>query len=106
MSTLAHNVHRGAQLLDEKMPVWFQKIDLDKLCMSDGTVCVLGQLFAEQGGRVMVDGFTFGMDLLDWSDEEGGLHGFSLYGNNGDWQELDRLWMAEVKARFDEGFEV
>ena len=63
--TLEQRVQAGAKLLDEKSPGWFQRIDLGKLCMSDGTVCVLGQLFAEEAssdsaGRVQLRLRDFG----------------------------------------------
>ncbi len=40
-------VERGAKLLDERVPGWFEKIDLDKLDISSGRNCALGQVFAE-----------------------------------------------------------
>lgn len=38
---------RGAALLDERLPGWHEKIDLDDLELNDITRCVLGQLFTE-----------------------------------------------------------
>lgn len=38
---------RGAALLDEKMPGWHDKIDLERLQLASLTQCVLGQLFPE-----------------------------------------------------------
>ena len=37
-------VARGAALLDEKLPGWWQRVDLDRLDLSKCTDCVLGQL--------------------------------------------------------------
>jgi hypothetical protein len=40
-------VARGAALLDEKLPGWHERIDLEILDLSETSVCVLGQLFEE-----------------------------------------------------------
>lgn len=104
MTDLQQRVSRGAKLLDEKMPGWFEKIDLGKLCMSDGTVCVLGQLWGKgkpgMFGRAIAD---LGLNRI------GGVsaaerHGFCA--KDEDYPQLDQLWMAEVKARYDRGFEL
>ncbi len=44
MTTTAERVARGAAFLDEKMPGWDQRIDLDKLDLAAPCRCVLGQL--------------------------------------------------------------
>lgn len=41
---LRTTVARGAALLDQHRPGWFQRIDPDALKMSDCTACVVGQL--------------------------------------------------------------
>ena len=38
-------VKRGAQLLDELVPGWHRRIDLERLEMTDINLCILGQLF-------------------------------------------------------------
>jgi hypothetical protein len=43
--TYASRVQAGAALLDAHDPDWFKKIDVDKLRMSGGCSCILGQLF-------------------------------------------------------------
>lgn len=40
-------VQLGAELLDERVPGWWQTIDLDRLYLSSTEHCVLGQLFDE-----------------------------------------------------------
>ena len=47
----AKAVARGARLLDKIMPGWDKKIDLHDLDLSDGSTCVLGQLFDEPQTR-------------------------------------------------------
>jgi hypothetical protein len=39
-------VARGVALLDETVPDWRQRIDVETLDMTDGTQCVVGQVFA------------------------------------------------------------
>ena len=38
-------VNIGAALLDKILPGWYKQINLKKLNMSDGSLCMLGQLF-------------------------------------------------------------
>lgn len=44
MTFASEAVERGAALLDEKMPGWASKIDLEELQLESGRRCVLGQL--------------------------------------------------------------
>lgn len=56
-------VARGAALLDEKRPGWFNEIDLDDLMLASGRQCVLGQLFPES---VQIPDWEFwGYESLD-----------------------------------------
>jgi hypothetical protein len=55
MSTIAERVAKGAALLDEHMPGWWKRIDLNRLEQVSPCGCVLGQLwtddkYAEDGG--------------------------------------------------------
>jgi hypothetical protein len=45
MSTIAERVARGAALLDEREPGWWQRIDLGRLDIGSTCRCVLGQLW-------------------------------------------------------------
>ena len=40
-------IQAGAKFLDEKMPGWMNKINLDNLMMSHGCSCILGQIFGD-----------------------------------------------------------
>lgn len=57
---LRAKVERGAKLLDEKLPEWRSKIDLDLLDISTATQCVLGQLFGD---------YRVGLSQLFWTGE-------------------------------------
>jgi hypothetical protein len=47
MQDVMLRVKRGAALLDERIPGWDQRIDLDTLRIADSGQCVLGQLYTE-----------------------------------------------------------
>ncbi len=55
MSTIRERVEAGAKLLDEKVPGWREKIDLDSLDVGNHSSCILGQLYGE---------YSAGMRLL------------------------------------------
>ena len=55
MSTIAKRVARGAALLDEKQPGWWQRIDLGALDIYSCHFCVLGQLRAFDGEELDFD---------------------------------------------------
>jgi hypothetical protein len=44
-------VARGAALLDEQVPNWRDRIDVDRLNMRSGENCVLGQLYLNEYGK-------------------------------------------------------
>jgi hypothetical protein len=48
MATIAERVARGAALLDEREPGWWQRIDLGALDMDEPCECVLGQLATDK----------------------------------------------------------
>lgn len=43
--SVSKRVKGGAALLDEKVPEWYNKVNLDSLNMNSYTNCVLGQCF-------------------------------------------------------------
>lgn len=107
MTQLAANrlVERGAKLLDTKLPGWHKQIKLNRLDLSDGCRCVLGQL-----GQIKVN-----LDRLSWHDGRAsyeemcdeilGLKDDSRYGfnnENGNTGELPRLRGHVVNVSFDE----
>lgn len=79
MSDLDAKVARGIALLDDRMPGWRQRIDLDLLDMSSCDFCILGQLFGDYD-----DGFVaLGLD-------RGCPYGFD--DEDEDYLELARTW--------------
>ena len=61
MTTIKQRVSRGIELLDQEVPDWFDKIDLDDLDLSSARSCVLGQVFYKRGGEA---GFYIGAPEL------------------------------------------
>ena len=69
MSTVTERVARGAALLDEKIPGWDSRIDLDVLDIDSCAQCILGQVFAAESSYYPVArGFGAGIDELGLDD--------------------------------------
>jgi len=56
-------VERGAALLDERLPGWEDRIDLDKLDLSSTCNCVVGQLYRPTPRSHL--GYTEGLYTLE-----------------------------------------
>ncbi len=76
------HVQRGAQWLDERVPDWETRIDLETLNIDDGTVCVLGQVFAADADQCgYISGYHFITKFVysdhgEISPDEGQSYGF------------------------------
>lgn len=62
-------VARGVALLDEKVPGWVDRVDVEQLDVSNGLTCVLGQLFLT---------YSSGRAKLDLDEVQAAEHGFQL----------------------------
>lgn len=71
MSTVTERVERGAALLDEKRPGWWQRIDLGRLDLAENCDCILGQLDGDYSPS------TNGLGL---TNPEAAGHGFNATG--------------------------
>jgi hypothetical protein len=76
----------GAELLDQKLPDWQQKVNPDTLDMGDPEKCVLGQAMELPPGH-----FGTALDQLDARGEED-IYGFEL---THDERILRRRWLYE-----------
>lgn len=65
---VAERVARGAAWLDEQKPGWPQLIT-EELEMSGCRSCVLGQVFAVEGGKE--SGYWWALDSVGWTEETG-----------------------------------
>jgi hypothetical protein len=103
--TAADNVRRGAELLDRVQPGWADRIDLDRLDLGSDCECVLGQLYGgpddDEDPSYLVGRRTLGLTTTEAAAEYGFTVDYS--GDPWSWAELDRLWMAEIRARRDTG---
>ena len=72
MNTIAERIERGAALLDEKRPGWWQQIDLATLNIREPCNCIGGQL---GGGGLLAFGATM-TDLGLLGDDEVTACGF------------------------------
>jgi hypothetical protein len=100
MSTIAERVARGAALLDEREPGWWERIDLGRLDLSSPCRCVLGQLNTDLD-RPYFPKWTdilerFGVGLRDEF-----THGFNVGGGGTDAQfaNLTAAWRELIEAR-------
>jgi hypothetical protein len=92
----AERIQRGAALLDEKAPGWRQRVDLDRLEMSECTTCVLGQLDGrgERPWWPIVE--RFGLDF--WVEEDV-KHGFAIDADTvDDYSALTAEWRQYIEA--------
>lgn len=88
-------VARGAQLLDERLPGWVERIDLDRLNVVNACNCVLGQQFETDGFRY---GFDIGLDKLFAGDRRNAArHGFLV--DRSEWDELTAEWRRVIRGR-------
>jgi hypothetical protein len=100
METMTERVVRGAALLDERMPGWEAKIDLDRLDLDSVWECVLGQLYGQDPnwngydrGKLVLGG----MDIATAAD-----HGFSQGETGttyGEYRELTNAWCDLILSR-------
>jgi hypothetical protein len=105
----AERVQRGIALLDEKWPAWATEIDLEKLDIADGSVCMTAQYALRKLG---VAAYLRGQTLLELSDNAYEAHGFNADGQStgeavdadpGAYATLNGLWKAEIERRRAQG---
>lgn len=103
MNDIETRVARGAQLLDERMPGWENKIDVENLMLENECACVLGQL---EGcfwkGAAIALSVNEASDncskwnLLDATAEYGFSFGFC---GAADWNALTTAWRTLIEQR-------
>jgi hypothetical protein len=109
MSTVAERVARGAELLDEKVPGWAERISVAELDLSSCSSCVIGQLFATEafnGAGLWPSGYDFGVQIIGVNGWES-WYGFDRrFSDTEPWSELNDEWrrvIAERTARVPAG---
>ena len=93
---LRKNVTRGAAFLDENVPGWRARIDLENLALASPCDCILWQLFnndyilaSETLNLDWEDRVEFGFTLPTAILSEGEGHRW--------WRTLDNLWKEELR---------
>jgi len=87
----AERIERGAAFLDEKVPGWREKIDLDKLDIRASSHCVVGQ--ATDDYFANVEDSWFGEDFYDAAV----AHGFE-WDLDDDAEDLTAEWRQYIEA--------
>jgi hypothetical protein len=88
---LAERVERGAALLDERRPGWWDEVDVGSLYLGDPTRCVLGQLWE--------DSYGVGLKALEMGTDSSDRYGFSLFTGRYKIKTLTNLWRAAIERR-------
>lgn len=91
--TYAARVKRGARLLDEKVPGWAGKVNVERLDMTDCESCVVGQVFGE---------FMEGVEEIkpDYKTWEAWVTRRGYWADTlTKYPRLDALWRAEIERR-------
>lgn len=95
--TIEARVTRGAQLLDERLPGWVDRIDLDRLNLASSCNCILGQKFGD---------YLDGIDaLFNCQNTDAINHGFDAFEDEGadaeaaEYEALTAEWRRVILAR-------
>lgn len=108
MGRYEQEVNRGAALLDEILPGWVEKIDLEALELDSDCQCVLGQLALDLNPRRFVYS-RYGAAIqaieqaadIDLGAQEF-FYGFNLpsnWGGPADFTDLTQEWRALIQQR-------
>lgn len=103
METLRIRVQRGAELLDETVPDWAERV-LETIEMSSTRCCILGQVFkaeAQEWESSWNTGYHEGLSLLHLNTDRAGANGFTSFEEDGEgrWEELNMRWRRQVAVR-------
>ena len=81
----------GAVLLDEQVPGWRERVNVDMLWMREVHQCILGQV---------TSGYWQGVEMLGLTElEDVVAHGFCISGSAQDeWGTLTREWVEFLQA--------
>jgi len=93
-------VARGAALLDEKLPGWDRRIDLDNLHLGSKCDCVLGQEFANDALGPLRFGYDVGLvELFNGDEAEATRCGFLAERSDDGVELLTAEWKRLILAR-------
>lgn len=94
---ISQTVAAGAQLLDEKIPDWYQRIDLDTLNMADPCNCICGQL-SDDGDWTPVVDFLSGINSETYIDSD--MKAWTRFvSEHGFFSSTHDSWVVAIKTR-------
>lgn len=98
-ATIAERVAKGAALLDEREPGWWQRIDLDTLDLKAPCRCILGQLDTDRQDHDLWLWIAsrFGLDV--WEDDDKRLGFNVLHHSDRAYANLTAAWRTLIEAR-------
>lgn len=110
---LDERVERGALHLDEHIPGWANKINLERFQISSAENCVIGQLYGDYWNHTInkvAKIYPDRMSADDWNcwgsdqklDKFAAHHGFMTDADpdrTADWDILQESWVRAIKAR-------
>lgn len=94
-------VDKGCALLNERLPGWEDKIDLEKLNLSSGCDCVLGQLSIDLAGKI-AGSYGLAREVLFPGVAPLGPcieHGFDVREGPGYYDALTECWRKTILSR-------
>ena len=86
----------GAAWLDDRLPDWAQRINIDTLNMEDRNLCLIGQLGKDYDKTVEDLGFSH-TPFMPTSTIRCGLDFLTLSAQ--DWEGLTREWIKAIRER-------
>lgn len=94
--TVEERVANGAQLLDERIPGWYRRINPETLSIANSARCICGQLSVEGDWDPVMNwlsGTTWGQDHVAWA-EFASRNGFTG-------ESCTEEWLVAIQARLD-----
>lgn len=88
MENMKIAVKRGSELLDEKLPDWYNRIDLENLRMVSVSWCILGQLYGT---------YMNGYAALGIRVDQGHHYGFELPKLAWNYDQLTDMWKEAIR---------
>jgi hypothetical protein len=88
-------VQAGVRLLDDKVPGWYGRVDVDTLDMAWSWLCVLGQVFTGRSGNKGDGPYVHGLRFLNVTRAD--LYGFDA--DPCEYAALDAAWESIIVAR-------
>ena len=90
------NIARGVALLDEKLPGWEERVNLNRLDLSSTCDCVCGQIVTKKDR--WWSRYRHGLAVLGIEEHHAGRYGFVATGNT-KYASLTDEWARVIRAK-------